>query len=274
MDEPFYRVRATWVAALLGVLGLWRRADGDEEAELDRLARRFAAENVQSLALWGEAAVPQYLAVYWHYKLINASSKKADDLLRLVTRSMCEAKKPGGKQVLPDVYVEAKDWLPYLVDQQLEEILPEHTFRLAKEPLDTNYQGYSHTLEGLVHLLVQQNWKQEVKLLWPTITRIGLNTFEFDESWHFYRWRNGEGREKTVMPEHTKHWDDLRLEANDVSGDRLPGLIRERPVFALLFSCVYPHRSNASLLRWLNVGLKDAVYGGFLTVRVGSGLVP
>lgn len=63
------------------------------------------------------------------------------------------------------------------------------------------------------------------------------------------------------MPEHTKQWDDLWREANDVSGDGLPALIRERPVFALLFSVVYPHRANASLLRWLNVGLREAVYG-------------
>jgi hypothetical protein len=260
VDEPFYRVRVTWVAALLGVLGLWRRADGDERTELDKLLRRFALENAGNLGLWGEAAVPQYLAVYWHHKLNNASSNQADGLLRSATSGLCEAKRLGSQQVLPDVYVEAKDWLPYLVDQQLEDLLPEHTFRLAKEALDTNYQGYSHTFEGLVHLLVQQGWKLEVRLLWPTLTKIGLSTFEFDEPWHFYRWRNAEGREKTVMPEHTKDWDDLKLEATEASGERLPALIRERPVFALLFSVVYPHWANAALLRWINGALKHEVY--------------
>lgn len=261
VDALFRGVRVTWVAALLCILGLWRKADGDEQTGLDRSIRRFVAENHQDIAPWGESAVPHLLAVYWHDRFVNAMSRRADESLKSLVRFMCEAKKLDGRMVLPDVYVEAKDWLPYVADQQLEKLLPEQFgFRLAKEPLTVNYQGYSHTLEGLVHLLVQQNWKQEVKALWSSVTKINLHTLEFEEPWHFYRWRNEEGTERVVMPQHTRRWEELKTKAGDSSGEGLPNLLRQRPIFALLFVCVYPHRTNAALLQWLNRGLKETIY--------------
>jgi len=132
-------------------------------------------------------------------------------------------------------------------------------YRLAKEPLDTDWKGYSHVLEGLVHLLVQQNWKEKVRELWPDMTRTNLHVFEFDEPWHFYRWRNETEAEKVVVPKRTQCWEDRKASASDSSGTGLPALIRQRPVFVLLFLCVYPHRTNAEALRWLNVGLKEAI---------------
>ena len=63
-----------------------------------------------------------------------------------------------------------------------------------------------------------------------------------------------------VGTKHPRHWDDLKGEASDASGSGLPELIRENPFFALLFIIVYPHRTNAAILRWLNAKLKKAVY--------------
>lgn len=261
VDEPFYRVRVTWVAALLCILSMWRRADGEKQTDIDRFTRQFATNNAQSWALWGEAAISQFLAIYWHTKLILASSRQADGLLGMLANSVCDSKKPGIDSGLPDIYLEAADCLPYLADEELRQVLPDELkVQLAKEPLTVSYRGYSHTLEGLTHLLVQQNWKRQMKLLWPNVTRINLHRFEFDEPWHFYRWRNEGGTEKFIMPKHTQSWDELKAAANSTTGEGLPALIRQRPLFALLFLCVCPHRISAPALRWMNVSLKKTVY--------------
>lgn len=106
---------------------------------------------------------------------------------------------------------------------------------------------------------MQQNWKGEVRALWPDVTRTNLHTFQFVEPWHWYRWRNKKGAERVVVPKRTQHWDDIRAAASDSSGAEWPTLIKEHPVFVLLFLCVYPHRTSASVVRWLNVNIKEAV---------------
>jgi hypothetical protein len=262
-DEPFREIRRHWLAALLCVLVLWRKVENDRPDDLDRFVARFAAESLRRLHLWGEAVIPQLLAVYWYQRMVNARSGDADRLLWLLARLICRAKKSGTQEIIPDVYTEPKEWLPYIADQQLEALLgdgPLLGYRLAKQPLETGWKGYSHVLEGLVHLLAQQNWKERVRELWPDVTRINLHVFEFDEPWHFYRWRNDTGAEKVVVPQRTQDWKNLKASANDSSGTELPVLIRQYPILALLFLCVYPHRTNSTALRWLNISLKEAVH--------------
>ncbi len=80
--------------------------------------------------------------------------------------------------------------------------------------MDTDWKGYSHVLEGLLHLLVQQNWKGKVRELWPDVTRVNLHTFRFDEPWHFFRWRNEEGAEQVVVPK----WTQLLGRSESIGG--------------------------------------------------------
>jgi hypothetical protein len=262
VDAPFYGVRVTWVAALLCMLGLWRRADGEKQDDLDRFTRTFATEHFGDLFLWGEAAVPQFLVIYWHTKFILASSRRADNLLVSLANAVCASRKPGLDPGLPDIYLEAADWLPYTVDAQLKGLLPEKlNVHLVREPLAATFRGYSHTLEGLIHLLVQQNWKRHLQLLWPDVTRIQFDSFEPEKPWHFYLWHNDKGTQRVVMPKHTQSWGELKGEASASTAENMPTLMRRYPLFALLFICVYPHRTNAPILRWLNVKLKEAVYG-------------
>jgi hypothetical protein len=261
VDALFYHVRITWVTALLCILGLWRRADGEKQADLDRFIPTFVRENGQNFTLWSEAAVSQFLAIYWHIRFIQASSRQADMLLGSLANTVRDWRKPGLDARLPDIYLEAADCLPYMVDIELKDILPtELDVQLAKEPLTSTFRGYSHTLEGLIQLMVQQNWKRQVKLLWTDVTRIELHRFEFVKPWHFYLWHNDVGTQRVIMARHTKCWDELKGEAFASSEEHLPTLIRRYPLFVLLFICVYPHRTSAPVLRWLNVNLKEAVY--------------
>ncbi len=129
-DEPFRDIRRQWLASLLCVFSLWRRAAGMAPGDVDRFISRFSEEIPDRPSfLWGEAAIPQFLAVYWHNRFINARSGRADRLLAALARYVARTKTPGSGGVLPDVYTEAADFLPYLADQSLEKILADGSLR-------------------------------------------------------------------------------------------------------------------------------------------------
>lgn len=257
VDGPFFGIRVTWLAAFLCILALWRRATGEQKNETDVGIRAFVGERRRSLALWGEAAVPQLLAVHWYEKHVEARPGPANRFLGHLLDSVVEARKPKSTGLLPDPSYGPEDWAPYAADLQLAGVVPPG-LRVAKTPLTAPFAGYSYALEGLVHLSAQQTLKPDLKALWPILTKINTHRFVFEEPWHFYLWHADEGTVRIVQPEQTKQWEGLQAEARAASDNGPPDLLRRYPVLALLFICVYPHRANASALRWLNSALRKA----------------
>ena len=117
--------------------------------------------------------------------------------------------------------------------------------------------GKSYALEGLVHLFVRRNWKQTMKFLWPGVTRLNWVSFEPENPWDFYRWRTQEGTNKIVVPKRTQEWEALKALAFESNGTNIPPSIKDYPILLLLFLCVYPHRINAEILRWLDTQMKQ-----------------
>ena len=132
-----------------------------------------------------------------------------------------------------------------------------HHLGIAEEPLQETFTGSSYALEGLVHLFVRINWYQTMKRLWPGITRLASVSFEPENFADFYRWRNKEGTVKIVFPEHTQEWEKLKALSFESEGACIPATIKDHPILLLLFLCVYPHRMNAEIMRWLDTQMKD-----------------
>ena len=101
------------------------------------------------------------------------------------------------------------------------------------------------------------NWKQSLKYLWPSITRLGNVSFEPATKWDFFRWSNKEGAHKIVDPKHTQEWEELRAVAFESHGASIPPSIKNHPILLLLFLCVYPHRMNSEIVRWLDTEIKQ-----------------
>lgn len=250
VDEPFRRIRMTLLLSLMSIYALWRYKDQESGEEIDEFLRKFSKEHFKSPLLWGEAAIPQILAYYWYYRKIDATVKPISIIKGLI-EAICSHNKPGSPYAIPSPYYEAPDLLPYIIDNQIGSFLP-HTCRLADEPLDVSFHGESATLEGIMHIFVRQNWKQTMKLLWPDVTRIAFGSFEFKEPWHFFRWRNEKGINRSRQPKHTQDWSQLRNIANESEGADIPSRIKDNPILLMLFLCVFPHRTSASALRWLD----------------------
>ena len=242
-DRYVYRVRITWLLALMSVYALWRCRDGMSKDGVDDFLQEFCKEKQSQLELWGEAAIPQFLAFFWYFRKIDGT-RKPEDLLRDLISLICKCNAPNEVGLLASPYYEAEDILPYIRG-------------LTEEPLLETFTGKSYTLEGLVHLYVRRNWKQAMYALWPGVTKLASMSFEPENFCDFYRWRNKDGTNMYVIPERTQKWEDLKALSIESEGTCIPPTIKDYPILLLLFLCVYPHRINTEIIRWLDTQMKD-----------------
>jgi hypothetical protein len=162
----------------------------------------------------------------------------SDRFLLHVTREIVRDKAGACKSKIPGPYYSASEVLLHLNG-------------IEGKSIDSSFEG-SYSIEGLVHLVVRRNWKQEVKTLWPDFSQIVCRTFRPAKKWHFYRWRNPTGTNENVRQKERQEWDELKRVASDSNGESLPRIIKKHPIMLLLFLLVYPHRLNASAVRWLD----------------------
>ena len=242
-DLYIYPVRLTWLLALMSIFALWRLSKELPKDEIDTFLQDFFETEFGQLELWGEAAIPQFLAVFWYWRKIDAT-RVPEDFLYCLISTICRQNGPNSDSSLASPYYEAEDVLP-------------HILGVSEEPLRDSFSGASYALEGLVHLYVRRNWKQSMKLLWPSITKLANVRFEPANKWDFYRWRNEEGTHKIVYPKHTQEWEELKALSFESEGPNFPSSIKNHPILLLLFLCVYPHRMNAEMVRWLDTKIKQ-----------------
>ncbi len=247
-DSYIYRVRITWLLGLIGIYALWRRKDEVSKNEMDDFLREFCKEKRHQLELWGEAAIPQFLAFFWYFRKIDATPEPDFRILYSLISSICKLNHPNTEVFLANPYYEAEETLPHLLAPVLGSV---------EDPLEDIFTGKSYALEGLVHLFVRKNWKQTMKSLWPDVTRLNFISFEPANFCEFYRWRSEEGTNKIAHPKHTQEWEELKALSCKSEGDCIPPTIKNDPILLLLFLCVYPHRMNAEIVRWLDTQMKE-----------------
>jgi hypothetical protein len=190
----------------MSLYGLWLQRSPERNVGHFAFTKQFCQENFGNMLLWGEGAIPQFLAYYWFAKVHDAT-QKSDMLLANLIAAICARNHPESKHPLADPYLDA-----------------EAALRLTASDDDDTikcFAGTSYTVEGLLHLLAKRNWKQAVKDLWPGVTRLGLQCFEPEHLWQYYLWRNERGVNATKHPPLTKSWDSLRAEASNAAGDTL-----------------------------------------------------
>ena len=246
-DFYVYRVRMTWLLGLMSIYALWRRRDKIKKDETDDFLREFCKNKRSLLELWGEAAIPQFLAFFWYFRKIDAT-RSPIDLLQGLISAICKLNHPKSEIFLANPYYEAEDILPYLFAPILGS---------AADPLEETFIGNSYALEGLVHLFVRRNLKQTMKGLWPSVSKLASVSFSPENSWDFYRWKNKDGKRWDVFPKPTQKWEELKVLSFESEGACIPPRIKNDPILLLLFLCVYPHRMNAEIMRWLDTQMQE-----------------
>lgn len=241
VDQPFFRIRVTWLLAFTSVYFLFKKSSGidfieDEEEQI----RTFFNKYKDRINLWGEAAIPQILASYWLYKKLDATLHP-DFLLRDIIVAIARINKQEKDEaaLLAPPYYEAIDVMP-------------HILSLPDGKIEDSFEGASYTIEGLFQLFIRRNFKQSAKAIWPDISRLAFLTFEPEDSCEFFRWRTDKGINKTTLPNSLQYWDELKAVVFESEGTCIPESIKENPVLLLLFLIVYPHRINSEIMRWLD----------------------
>ncbi len=237
VDSAVYGYRVTLLIGLVSVLALWPSPDEGDERDFSFL-HSFCERNRAAMRAWGESAIPNWLALFWHSRTYD-STAKPDFLLRDLISVIVKMNEPESKTALPTPYY------------GLERIVPQ-VLGLAETDLRESFCGRSYMLEGLVQLFARRNWKQAMRGLWPDISRVRFVRFFPEHRWQFFRWTCEKGTTRDVQPLQTQPWPDLVAAANESEGGCVPPCARAHPAFVLLYFIVAPHRCNSESLRWLD----------------------
>ena len=208
-DSYVYRVRVTWLLGLMSIYALWRHSKEEPTSEIDDFLREFCKEKQHLLELWGEAAIPQFIAFLWYFRRINATMGPNIFLCHLIS-AICQRNGPNSRTFLANPYYEADNILPHILAPILGP---------AADPLEETFTGSSYALEGLVHLFIRTPWKQTMKRLWPGVSKLASISYKPENSWDFYRWMNKkEGKRYDVYPKPMQEWNDLKAASFESGG--------------------------------------------------------
>lgn len=244
VDAPFYRGRGTWLVGLVSAFALWKRVR-DPSWEIEDWFKTFVRSHQKDLFLWGEAAIPQFLAIFWFLRRITATQEPDEFLAHLIV-SICDVNEAEDSRGLADPY------------HGLAEVVMDQ-FGMADSPKRENYKGRSYALECLVHLLARRLWRQRLRFLWPRITRLHYAEFRPASPWQFCLWRSEEeGKLETVQPKMPQSWAELRDQAEQVDLSTIPELFQRYPELLLVFILTYPHRLTKDVAKFLDDRLQDA----------------
>ncbi|MGD9030777.1 MAG: hypothetical protein PVG25_13300, partial [Anaerolineae bacterium] len=246
VDPPFYRGRITWLAGLVSVHALWQRLR-EPRWKIGSWFEAFVRSHQKDLLLWGEAAVPQFLAIFWFLRQVTATTEPVRLLTSLI-QSVCDANEAEPSRGLPDPY------------QSLGDVVMEQ-FGMSERPLSGTYKGLSYTLESLVHLLARRGWRQRLRFLWSGITRLQYAEFQVASPWEFCLWRAEGGHLMIAQPNMPQSWVELKDQARDVDPSVIPQLFQTRPELLLAFIIVQPHRLTKDVAKFLDDRLREARLG-------------
>lgn len=235
------RNRSTWVYAMLSILSLRCRENGSVDDELENLIMSNTAKHHLMPLLWGEAAIPQILAISWIRMIADASVRSESILLELL-RGILSSNSKSRSASLASPYI-GPDQFYKLNRQSLSDI----------ERFGTS--GYSWYLQYVVDLLVDLNWRDFLSSNWFEISAIKSESFTPDCESDFFVWKTKSGTTDTTFFDHPQSWSKLKRDYQDLSIDDVCPEFQKSPSLGLLFLVVFPHRAKRSLLKAISTGV-------------------
>jgi len=200
--------------------------------------KNFIIFHKSPIYIWGEAEMPQLLAIYWFERITDASPKPDMFLYQLI-EYVCDSNCYTSKQPLPNPYYEMKDILPKLLG-------------IDKKAILDGFTNTSYCLDGILKIFIRRNLKSFAKNIWPKITYINSNQFKTEKLWQFYLYRSPHGCKETILRKHTKSWNEIKNESYEINNSSIPILIRDYPILLLLYTIIYPHRFSTDVIQHLD----------------------
>ena len=237
-DKVVYRLRITLLIGLMSTYALWRKEKKEMVSKHDEFIKKFCLEKMSQMVLWGEAAIPQFLSLFWYLKTIDATPLP-DSLIRNLANTIAVCNHPRSKNPISNPYFDENSVIP-------------RSIGISDENIHENFQGCSFSIESLIHIITRRKWRQWMNGIWPDVSRLGFCFFIPDERWQYYLWNSEKGLTATKFPPLTKKWDDIRREADEINNDNIPHYFINNPISLLIFLIVFPHRLRTDTVRLLD----------------------
>lgn len=252
-DRPFYGYRATEILGFTSLFHLWhlhdKTATSDMTAKIQDIFNKY--DKLSLVA--GEFHIPYRFAAYLSYRKMDSTYKPIFYLKNIIDEIILSSRNADG---LPNPYYSFEQVIPYFLQNELRHTIGKN-ISLNLKTIDDSFKYNSFYLDGLSKAFARNNFKNEMRFLWPNISRFTFKYFHCHKPWHFLRFRNENlGYEKSYLPEMTKSWANLKEEAKIYETNNIPPLLLSNPVFSLLFLILFPHRVTPDFLLFLDTELR------------------
>lgn len=232
-------IKSGWILGLLSVYALKCRETGLADDETEILIEKIASAKHTRPRVWGEASIPQLLALHFLERCRNATMKSEGVLVDLMhcilvaNSSRCEAP-------FPSPYIDADTYLASVHSDDKDKIT------------DMVSDQHSYWLEPIVDMLASQMYRQTIACNWDLISRIRVEEFEPTAPADFLLWKCEEGTNRSRNWPTAQSWSELRSQATLIDLRKVPAVLTDLAWLTLLFLIVFPHRKERNLIHWLD----------------------
>jgi hypothetical protein len=249
-DACVYQARITHVAGFLGAAVLWERLFGEEVNAVGAL-KKFCDNNQKQMFLWGEGAVPSFLALGWALDTISPGLDMELFLFRIIGHIIsqfnknvsAEKEKGGGAASASSTVSVLSD--PYITITQILN----RGIGGSASPIESSNAGQSYVLESLVKILVNRLFRVHLTSLWGGIAQTAFETYYPTSNVSLWNWNNGkEGSIESRYTPSPTSWMKLLEETRHPNMELLPPLPFQGPHFLLMMLLSMPHRINPSIV--------------------------
>lgn len=191
------------------------------------------------LLFLGEGALSQFLLFFWMLE-VGGDKIPANSLLIGLIGEVSLKNARESKCPLENPYVTPDEFLEKLFAGRQE---PDSPRRVAVE---------SYSLFPLVILAVRRGLRAPLEEIWLPITDVALAWFRPDATEDSLLWRCDKGKEYSQSFVRPQSWKELQGFVTQNDQERVPSVLRDDSSFALLFSLVFHHRTQLSLIKRLD----------------------
>ena len=213
--------------------------------ELEERAKQTIEQLFKSgrFLIWGESAVPFFLAAMW-----ALDETRGDQFADRILLSLLSAvtRTSSSRALLSPPYESADEALAKGFRQAFE----------GAEAMDLQAAA-SYTLAPLVTIAVRRLWRNQLAGIWSLITKIDCVELVPDMPrdlllWHWEHARGSEQARRFAAPQ---SWAELLRDSRNDEDNALPGVLKSHFDFELLFLLTYPQRVVRSLVKHLEVAV-------------------
>lgn len=243
--DDYARARNTLAISAVAAWNLVQKIRGTTDERLRdavALTKRFILEG--RFFVWGESAVPYFLSIFWFLENFTGGVS-SESLPITILAALCRSNAQGSNTPLADPYKSIDDILGDAWEKA-------HAGQISSPKV---IACRSYALESLVLLLTRRLRRQFLSGIWSDITKVEMAEFRPTNVQDLLLWDCENGEERHSWPPRPGSWTELRRKAQRVDVGMLPRVIRESPIFALLFLLAYPHRIGTNLVQFVDKAL-------------------